>query len=272
MAVKVATDNREILAALDAAVLADPVRHTVLGSIRGELWSSGRDSWCAFDGLAVAVRSDGLRPVALSERWADLAPLVDALAELAPLAGLGGPVGAVRSVVELLDREPARETAERLFRCDSVQPPAGVAGGVRRATATDRDLLAGWVEAFLLEAFGALGPGFDGPAWVDNALARSRIWLWLDERGEPVSMAAQRSPAAGVARIGPVFTPPAHRGRGFGSAVTAHAAGDVLSIGAVPVLYTDLANPTSNKIYRAIGFRPVSDRLSVDFDVDPSAL
>jgi predicted GNAT family acetyltransferase len=62
-----------------------------------------------------------------------------------------------------------------------------------------------------------------------------------------------------------VYTPPEHRGHGYASAVTARAAWDILDHAAVPVLYTDLANPTSNKIYRAIGFRPVTDRTSVTF-------
>jgi predicted GNAT family acetyltransferase len=78
-------------------------------------------------------------------------------------------------------------------------------------------------------------------------------------------MATRRPPAAGVSRIGPVYTPPEHRGHGYGSAVTARAAFDILDSGAVPVLYADRGNATSNKIYLAIGFRPVTDRLSVTF-------
>jgi predicted GNAT family acetyltransferase len=78
-------------------------------------------------------------------------------------------------------------------------------------------------------------------------------------------MATRRPPAAGVSRIGPVYTVPEHRGRGYGSAVTARAAFDILDCGAMPVLYADRGNATSNKIYRAIGFRPVTDRLAVTF-------
>jgi predicted GNAT family acetyltransferase len=63
-----------------------------------------------------------------------------------------------------------------------------------------------------------------------------------------------------------VYTPPAQRGHGYGSAVTAAAARDILGCEAIPCLYTDLANPTSNKIYQAIGFVPVSDRVEVRFD------
>jgi predicted GNAT family acetyltransferase len=31
------------------------------------------------------------------------------------------------------------------------------------------------------------------------------------------------------------------------------------------VLFTDLANPTSNGVYQRLGYRPVSDRLMVGF-------
>jgi predicted GNAT family acetyltransferase len=65
--------------------------------------------------------------------------------------------------------------------------------------------------------------------------------------------------AFGVDRIGPVYTPPEARGRGYGSAVTAHLTQHIRAGGADACLFTDLANPTSNKIYAAIGYRPVAD-------------
>jgi predicted GNAT family acetyltransferase len=72
---------------------------------------------------------------------------------------------------------------------------------------------------------------------------------------------------AGVARIGPVYTPPEHRRRGYGAAVTA-AASRAACGGTAPevVLFTDLGNPTSNKIYTEIGFRPVRDYLEVEIE------
>jgi predicted GNAT family acetyltransferase len=70
---------------------------------------------------------------------------------------------------------------------------------------------------------------------------------------------------SGSARVGPVYTPTAARGHGYGSAVTAAATRSILDEGAIPVLFTDLANPTSNKIYQAMGYEPVEDRLVVTF-------
>ena len=78
-------------------------------------------------------------------------------------------------------------------------------------------------------------------------------------------MAARHPVTFGVARIGPVYTPPALRGRGYGSGATAAATRDVLDEDGVPVLYTDLANPTSNKIYQQLGYCPVEDRAQLAF-------
>ncbi len=68
------------------------------------------------------------------------------------------------------------------------------------------------------------------------------------------------SPVAGVVRIMSVYTPPEHRRRGYASACVAAVSTWARAQGVdTCVLYTDLANPTSNKIYQAIGYRPVED-------------
>jgi predicted GNAT family acetyltransferase len=64
-----------------------------------------------------------------------------------------------------------------------------------------------------------------------------------------------------------VYTPVESRRRGYGAAVTAACTADALANGAQEVvLFTDLDNPTSNAIYQAIGFEPLSDRLVVRFE------
>jgi predicted GNAT family acetyltransferase len=81
-----------------------------------------------------------------------------------------------------------------------------------------------------------------------------------------VSMATTTSVISGMSRIAPVYTPPEHRGHGYGSAVTADAARWALDHDAEHVLlFTDLANPVSNSIYQRIGFVPVADALDVTF-------
>ena len=73
--------------------------------------------------------------------------------------------------------------------------------------AADRALLVDWVELFFVETFSHQRDDAAGERFVDNAKAvGDRFVLWEDD-GAPVSMAMLRAPAAGVSRIGPVFTP-----------------------------------------------------------------
>lgn len=91
------------------------------------------------------------------------------------------------------------------------------------------------------------------------------MWLWENESGEAVSLAARQKTAAGVARVGPVYTPVQHRRRGFAAGVTAMCTMDALEHADQVVLFTDPANPTSNSIYQKIGYRPITDRKVVRF-------
>jgi hypothetical protein len=144
-------------------------------------------------------------------------------------------------------------TRSRLYRLDELVPPA-VPGRSRVADTGDRDLMISWVTAFAEEAHEPLATP---AATIDNRLGEGGFTLWEDD-GAPVAFAGVHAPAGGVVRVGPVYTPPANRGRGYGSAVTA-----AVSAAAAPhlaVLFTDLANPTSNSIYIKIGYRPVEDR------------
>jgi predicted GNAT family acetyltransferase len=66
-----------------------------------------------------------------------------------------------------------------------------------------------------------------------------------------------------------VYTPPQHRGRGYASALTAAASQDQLDRGhRYCFLFTDLSNPTSNKIYQSIGYEPVCDVDMYRFEAD----
>ena len=130
---------------------------------------------------------------------------------------------------------------------------------MREAAPEDRELVLDWVRAFLREAI----PG-DSPESADGFLEHNaadpdgRIVLWED--GGPVSIAACASRTPHGIRIGPVYTPPEHRRRGYASALTAELTGQLLAGGRdFCFLYTDLANPTANSIYRQIGYRPVTE-------------
>jgi predicted GNAT family acetyltransferase len=156
--------------------------------------------------------------------------------------------------------DPVRlQVRERAFRLGRVVPPRPVAGSMRAATPSDRPLVVAWLDAFMSEAL-------EDEEWDSEELAdrwirggNRTLQLWEDG-GEVVSLAGVGGRTPTGIRIGPVYTPPEHRGAGYASNLVAAAAQEQLDSGRSFVfLFTDLANPTSNHIYEAIGFEAMSD-------------
>ncbi len=149
-----------------------------------------------------------------------------------------------------------------IYRLTDLVPPEGVPGALRSARAEDADLVLAWDHAFVEE----VGLPVREAGRLHQRIEQELIWLWEDG-GNVVSLAGCGGYTPNGARIGPVYTPPEHRGRGYGSAVTAGATAALLDRGRrYCFLYTDLANPTSNKIYQALGYEHVTDVREVTFD------
>jgi RimJ/RimL family protein N-acetyltransferase len=155
----------------------------------------------------------------------------------------------------------------RLYRLGELVPPdPAPAGGPRAATPADRELVIEWFGAFTEEA-GSLAErnGDQAARMADERIADGRMTLW-EAGGEPVSMAGMTRQVAGATRVGPVYTPPELRRRGYAGGVTAAVSQDALDAGAAEVLlFTDLANPTSNGVYQRLGYHPVEDRVILSF-------
>jgi predicted GNAT family acetyltransferase len=146
----------------------------------------------------------------------------------------------------------------RMYRLAELIVPVSVPGRARAAEPDDIDLVGGWLHAFHDEAT-PHAPVGNWATLAEERIKPGRLCVWEDN-GSPVSMAAFSEAVAGVSRVGPVYTPPPHRKRGYGAGVTAEATAAAISGGAREVvLYTDLSNPTSNAIYQAIGYRADHD-------------
>jgi predicted GNAT family acetyltransferase len=155
---------------------------------------------------------------------------------------------------------------QRIYRLDDVPEEPRTAGRMRMATEADRSLLLRWMEDFRAEAMPSQAPA-SVPGTVDHRLTASDAGLELWDDPGPVSMAGFTSPTPTGIRIGPVYTPPEYRRRGYGTACTAALSRMLMLRGyRTCFLYTDLANPTSNSIYTAIGYRMVCDMLEVRFE------
>jgi predicted GNAT family acetyltransferase len=155
---------------------------------------------------------------------------------------------------------PSRQVMrERAFRLSAVTPPRPTTGAMRAARPPDRDLVQRWLGEFITEALGESHDDLGEMAerWV-TATNRT-MQLWVDD-DVPVSMTGVGAQTPNGQRVGPVYTPPDRRGRGYASNLVAQASQAALDSGRrFLFLFTDLANPTSNKIYQAIGYEPVTD-------------
>jgi uncharacterized protein len=186
------------------------------------------------------------------------------------LPGVMGPVGVVETYVdtwrELTGRTAARTIHQRIFRCDRVAVPSGVPGRARRADHDDRDLLVRWLDEFAREALGDL-PRQDPRDQVDRRLRGGHDALWLWEDGRPVSVAGHGGATPHGIRIGPVYTPPDLRGRGYAGALVGEVTRRLLEDRfRFCFLFTDLSNPTANRLYERLGYRPVRDTATYRFD------
>jgi predicted GNAT family acetyltransferase len=143
-------------------------------------------------------------------------------------------------------------------------PPRPAPGMLRAAASADVPVLTDWWQAFAAEA-GVPDDAYDAEQVVRARIAAATALVWEDG-GSPVSLVATHPAVAGVSRIGPVYTPPQSRRRGYASSAVAAASRRLLAGGSRRcALFTDLGNPTSNKIYREVGYRPICTHETVSF-------
>ncbi|MFJ9679440.1 GNAT family N-acetyltransferase [Streptomyces sp. NPDC101194] len=262
------------LAAAGASLAARPVENTLVLTVTATLRRDGPHAygdrapllgwWRGADGevAGTLVRTPPHPPLLGTVAPEAVGPLAAAL----PLTR----INADRAAAEALAADwPGHrvDQEQRLYRLGTLVPPSPAPSGrPRTAVAADRELLLRWHHAFADEV-GQSGGRVE--RMVDGRTASGGLTLWEDG-GVPVSMAGVSPRIAGTVRIAPVYTPAEHRGRGYAAAVTADISRAAREADAQEVLlFTDLANPTSNGVYRRIGYRPVSDRLLITAAQEP---
>ena len=156
--------------------------------------------------------------------------------------------------------------AQGVFSLERVEPPRPTPGRIRNAGAGDRPLVLDWWRAFLEEALGESPDPESVAHEVDHRLGAEDGGVVLWEDGETVSLSGFGSPTPNGIRIGPVYTPPEHRRRGYASALVAELSERMLNERRFCFLYTDLANPTANKIYEQIGYKRVCESAEIVFE------
>ncbi|GLY72520.1 GNAT family N-acetyltransferase [Actinoallomurus iriomotensis] len=149
----------------------------------------------------------------------------------------------------------------RLYRLDRVRP-VPVPGRSRPAVPADRDLLLGWYHSAEREI--RERPGDHGAA-VDDRIGYGGLALW-EKDGVPVALAGRTRMVAGMVRIAPIYTPPEHRGHGYGAAAAAAVSRAAVDAGAKEVVvFADLANPAGVAVHQRVGYQPLDDYLVISF-------
>ena len=201
--------------------------------------------------------------------------VADIAAEAPRVPGVVAEVETSRRFAELWTARTGRahrlNMSERIFRLDRVIPARQVEGAMRLAAGGDRTLLARWLGEFNVEALGESVDPAAMDAFAGRWIAREgrTMYLWVAD-GRAVSMVGVSGETPNGIRVAPVYTPPELRGRGYASVLTAAVTQAQLDDGKrYCFLFTDLANPTSNHIYQAIGYRPVADVADFRFEPPP---
>jgi hypothetical protein len=249
-----------------------PVLHNLILTIVDRRLTESEEGryWVAFRGaevVGVALQSPLTYPATVVPMEPDVAvAIVDAIADTG--SGLPGVNGEVATAASFAGRwtERRRSAAvptqgQRLYELTGLNEITPVEGRLRKADSRDRSLAVRWLQEFDAEAH---VPERDVESFIDTALLRERVWLW-DAEG-PASMAITSKPIEGVVRISGVYTPKENRTCGYAGACVRGLSSTLIDAGYRCILYTDLGNPTSNSVYRRIGYEAVSEGICYRFD------
>jgi predicted GNAT family acetyltransferase len=271
-------DPAEFLERAGPLLLADEARHNLILGLAGTLWRSPdvyreHRLWFVVDGgvvVGAALRTPPHNLVLARPRVAE--------AQQALASAIGGPLPGVTAALPEADsfadawqaktgtRRRVR-VSQKIYALERVRPVEDVSGAARPATDADRPLLRLWLSHFGREALGEVEQDEERiEQLLDHRLGSDSAGFVFWQDGLPVSLAGFGGETPHGVRIGPVYTPPVLRGRGYGSAVTAAVSAERLASGRrFCFLYTDATNPTSNKIYTDIGYAPVCDAVDYAF-------
>jgi GNAT superfamily N-acetyltransferase len=263
-------DPAEALAVAGAFLRSRPVEHNlILTLLLGRVAHPvpGR-YWIASDGekvTGVVFQSPLDYPATVTPMGAGaISAVVEAMANApSTIAGVSGDAATAARFAgtwtEVTKSAATPAAGQRLYTLDRLHVPEPPAGALRVADDDDLGLLNRWSDEFAADA--------GGPA-IDRSVLTARVraghyWLWQVDA--PVSMVGRTAAVEGVVRMQAVYTPRLHRNQGFAAACVGRLSELVANEGHRCILYTDLANPTPNSIYRRLGYVATSEILRYTF-------
>lgn len=151
---------------------------------------------------------------------------------------------------------------QRIYQLNSLRSIAKSPGHLRLATSADQKILRRWMQEFA-EVLGEQIDEEKSRIIVDNYLSDASLYVWVDQ--QIVSMARKARPSDHGIVVTSVFTPVEYRNQGYATSLVHDLSALLLQDYKFCALYTDLDNPTSNRVYQRIGYRPIADSIVIQF-------
>lgn len=157
--------------------------------------------------------------------------------------------------------------AQKIYQLEKVIPPKPASGSISVCTEKHQDLITQWVYEFSLESLPHEANTIErAREFAVNKIPKGEVYIWSDEKDVPVSMNSVGRPTKHGISVSAVYTPKKLRNKGYASALVAGTSQRMLDQGKkICVLYTDLSNPTSNKIYQNIGYQEIAASVNYIF-------
>jgi RimJ/RimL family protein N-acetyltransferase len=269
--IKTSDDAAPVLSAAEAFLNRTPVEHNLVLTLLNERAHHPEPGryWTVLVNdqvVGLALQSPPTIPAVVTEVPLEcIEKLAETIAADRPdLPGIFGEAGIAARFTgcwaEKLKIPVAPVEAVRLYQLALLHPPPGAPGSVRTATDADLELILSWLEGFRRDTAAVTA----APDAMRRRIQAGLVSIWED--GKPVSMASTTTPLARTVRVGLVYTPPEHRGRGYAASCVAAVSQAALDSGASQcVLFTQLSNPQSNAIYRRLGYEPIIELLRYRF-------
>lgn len=154
---------------------------------------------------------------------------------------------------------------EGLYRIES--PVRGLEkspGSWRIANKMDAELLEKWYLLFGEETGVGTPSAKEASVKIAQFLDDKEIYVW-EVDGEVIACMKKSRPSKHGITVSFVYTPKEHRRKGYARTMVAEVTEELLLEFDFVLLYTDLKNPTSNKIYSEIGYEQIANPVHLKF-------
>lgn len=153
-----------------------------------------------------------------------------------------------------------------LYRADAVNRKLEKSpGSWRIASKKEAPLLEEWLLLFEQETGITVSTPAQVAHRIDSFIEAKEVYVW-EVNGEVVACMKKARPSKHGITVSFVYTPQKHRRKGYARTLVAEVTEELLQEYDFAMLYTDLKNPTSNKIYTEIGYSQIANPVHLAID------